>query len=115
MTKNHKFKFSKNSAQNCNFFGKKIIFLQVVPLILEIKRGLGCDDTVLVLLGNKLDMKDHREVATGEGKTKAAKINAKFYEISAYDSTRKFLEINSSKLGFLRLKKSKFAFFYSFF
>jgi hypothetical protein len=43
------------------------------------------------LLGNKLDLQDHREVAVGEGITKAAKINAKFYEISAYDSTCRFL------------------------
>ncbi|MFH4980200.1 hypothetical protein AB6A40_006909 [Gnathostoma spinigerum] len=46
---------------------------------------------ILMIVGNKCDLADQRQVAHGEGLTKAYKYGAKYYEISAFDSN----EINT--------------------
>ena len=43
----------------------------------------GIADPVVVLIGNKADMEDKRQVAVGEGVAKALRLNARFYELSA--------------------------------
>ncbi|XP_054476717.1 EF-hand calcium-binding domain-containing protein 4B-like [Anoplopoma fimbria] len=42
-----------------------------------------CEDAVLMLLANKLDLEDSREVKTGEGQRLADEHQALFYECSA--------------------------------
>ncbi|KAH0788386.1 small GTP-binding protein [Histomonas meleagridis] len=49
----------------------------------------------VVLIGNKVDLVDKRQVETEQGKELAAKLNAKFYEVSAkenHDSINKMIE-----------------------
>ncbi|KAI1730098.1 ras family domain-containing protein [Ditylenchus destructor] len=61
-------------------------FDEVEKWLHEISRCSNYEDPSIILVGNKADLKADREVAEGEGISKAAKINAKFYEISALDT-----------------------------
>ncbi|KHN79789.1 Ras-related protein RABH1c [Toxocara canis] len=60
-------------------------FNDVEEWIRELERCSGHTDPVLFLVGNKGDLGDRRQVAYGEGATKALMHNAKFYEITALD------------------------------
>ncbi|KAE9552124.1 hypothetical protein FO519_004660 [Halicephalobus sp. NKZ332] len=51
----------------------------------ELHRCAGVKDPLIFLVGNKADLEASRQVTEGEGLTKAAKLGAKFFEISAYD------------------------------
>ncbi|VDK25180.1 unnamed protein product [Anisakis simplex] len=48
-------------------------------------RCSGQSDPLLFIIGNKGDLGEQRQVAYGEGATKALMHNAKFYEITAKD------------------------------
>ncbi|KAI1719122.1 ras family domain-containing protein [Ditylenchus destructor] len=61
-------------------------FDEIEKWLHEISRCSNYEDPSIILVGNKADLKADREVAEGEGISKAAKINAKFYEISALDT-----------------------------
>uniref|UniRef100_F1KUV7 Ras-related protein RABH1C n=2 Tax=Ascaris TaxID=6251 RepID=F1KUV7_ASCSU len=60
-------------------------FDDVENWIRELERCSGQTDPLLFLIGNKGDLGDRRQVAYGEGATKALMHNAKFYEITALD------------------------------
>ncbi|CAI5441237.1 unnamed protein product [Caenorhabditis angaria] len=49
----------------------------------ELERSCGTDQTNIYLIGNKTDLVEKREISTVEGKAKAVRINAKFYEVSS--------------------------------
>uniref|UniRef100_A0A8R1DX13 Uncharacterized protein n=1 Tax=Caenorhabditis japonica TaxID=281687 RepID=A0A8R1DX13_CAEJA len=48
----------------------------------DLGRSSGTEEANVYLIGNKTDLVDKREVSETEGKALAAKINAKFYELS---------------------------------
>lgn len=51
---------------------------------LELHRCAGVRDPIIFLIGNKSDLESSRQVTKGEGLTKASRLNAKFFEVSAY-------------------------------
>lgn len=52
----------------------------------ELNRCAGIHEPLIFLIGNKSDLESIRQVTEGEGLTKAAKLNAHFFEVSAYNS-----------------------------
>ena len=55
----------------------------VTNWLAQLKQNCRVEDLVLVLVGNKTDLEDHREVKEEEGKEYAEKIGAMFAETSA--------------------------------
>ena len=53
----------------------------------HIRQTLGSNDPVILLLGNKLDLRHHRSVASHEGQSFAKSKNVLFLEASAKDAT----------------------------
>lgn len=51
---------------------------------LELSRLCGQEEPIIVLVGNKNDLDARREVAYGEGVTKALRLGARFYEVNMY-------------------------------
>ncbi|CAI4233349.1 unnamed protein product [Auanema sp. JU1783] len=60
-------------------------FLDVDKWANELQRCCGDSDPVLILIGNKTDLVEKRQIAKGEGVNKALRLNARFYEISSDD------------------------------
>uniref|UniRef100_A0A914Z7F9 Uncharacterized protein n=1 Tax=Panagrolaimus superbus TaxID=310955 RepID=A0A914Z7F9_9BILA len=59
-------------------------FEEVDKWVSELYRCSGIRDPIIFLIGNKLDIECSRQITEGEGITKAAKLNAHFFEVSAY-------------------------------
>jgi small GTP-binding protein len=59
-------------------------FEEVDKWVSELYRCSGIRDPIIFLIGNKLDLECSRQVTEGEGITKAARLNAHFFEVSAY-------------------------------
>ena len=53
----------------------------------SIRDSLGCDSPVILLLGNKLDLRHHRSVTTEDGHNLARSKKTLFFEASAKDGT----------------------------
>ena len=63
--------------------GLSSLFSKSIDCISELYHCCGMVDPVVVLIGNKADCEDKRQVAVGEGVAKALRMNARFYELSA--------------------------------
>lgn len=57
-------------------------FEDVEKWLKDLDRSSGTEDANVYLIGNKTDLVEKREVTEAEGKAMAAKINAKFFELS---------------------------------
>lgn len=62
------------------FYGKIDEWVNVV-------KGKAQDDVKIVIVGNKVDMENEREVTTEEGRECAERLGASFFEVSAKDGT----------------------------
>ncbi|CAI2343470.1 unnamed protein product [Caenorhabditis sp. 36 PRJEB53466] len=58
-------------------------FEDIERWIKDLDRSSGTEEAKIFLIGNKTDLVDKREVSEAEGKALAAKINAKFFEVSS--------------------------------
>ena len=49
---------------------------------------MDCDDVEMVLLGNKVDDEDHREVTKSDGRRLAEEYGIPFFEVSAFKNIK---------------------------
>lgn len=66
-------------------------FEDVEKWLKDLDRSSGTEDANVYLIGNKTDLVEKREVTEAEGKAMAAKINAKFFELSNDQPNCKFV------------------------
>ena len=86
-------------------------FKSVHTWVKQVKANVS-SDVSLVLVGNKIDLEEERQVNTTDGENEAAKYNIKFFETSSLQDvnvTETFMELTHQihkKLGVRRKKKS---------
>ena len=88
-----------------NLFGGFIIYditqqnsFENVDKWVKIFKNISAENAELILLGNKSDFDDYRQIEKEEGKKKAENLNISFYETSAFD-------VDSIKIAFQDLLK----------
>ena len=73
----------------------------------EIYKEVNKEEVAIILIGNKRDLEDQRQVSTEQGQELAKELDIKFFETSAYENTnvKEAFKYLSKKL--LRIKEGK--------